>query len=129
MRFLTKDGDWRSLQLTAIPDYDDIGINKIQPEAGAYPPGRREVLHRARLARPLSGSGRRSRSATPSGGIAQRQTARTRIAGTVHDMSQLPAFMNGAGYGYITFDTLEWLGEPRDYNQVGLCRCREQLDE
>src|SRR5262249_7874464 len=22
------------------------------------------------------------------------------------------------GYGYITFDTLEWLGEPRNYNQM-----------
>jgi putative ABC transport system permease protein len=36
----------------------------------------------------------------------------------VHDMSQLPAFINGSGYGYVTFETLEWLGEPRNYNQL-----------
>ena len=40
------------------------------------------------------------------------------FAGTVHDMTAFPTFMSGAGNGYITFDTLEWMGEPRDYNQM-----------
>ena len=52
-----------------------------------------------------------------------------RIAGSVHDMSQLPAFMNGAGYGYIDFETLAWLDEPRDYNQlVFVVRNKSDMD-
>ena len=26
--------------------------------------------------------------------------------------------MSGTGYGYVSYDTLEWLGEPRDFNQI-----------
>ena len=34
------------------------------------------------------------------------------------DLSQFPAVFAGVAYGYITYDTLEYLGEPRDYNQM-----------
>ena len=52
-----------------------------------------------------------------------------KVGGSVHDISQLPAFINGAGYGYITFDTLEWLGEPRDFNQLMFVVAENQLDQ
>jgi putative ABC transport system permease protein len=42
---------------------------------------------------------------------------RIRIAGIVHDLSQIPAFFRMA-YGYVNMDTLEWLGETRDFNQI-----------
>src|SRR3954469_22514428 len=35
VRFLTKDGQWRNLQLNAIDDYDNIKINKLKPQKGA----------------------------------------------------------------------------------------------
>jgi putative ABC transport system permease protein len=118
VRFLTQDNEWRNLQLMAIPDYEEIHINKIKPQTGTYPPGEREVLiERASLSPALGlggvGIGDLLTVEAPNG--KQRQL---RMAGTVHDMSQLPAFIAGAGYGYITFDTLQWLGEPRDYNQL-----------
>ena len=129
VRFLTKDGDLRSLQLMAIPDYDDIGINKIRPETGAYPPPRHQLLiERASLAPSLGLGGFEIGDTlmveSPSG--KQRPLL---IAGTVHDMSQLPAFMNGAGYGYITFDTLEWLDEPREFNELIFTVAENPLDQ
>src|SRR5215204_2279257 len=118
VRFMTKDGEWRNLQLTALNDYEEMTINKLNPQKAAYPPGEREVLiERASLSPALGLGGVEIGDMltveAPNG--KQRQLL---VSGTVHDMSQLPAFINGAGYGYITFETLEWLGEPRNYNQV-----------
>ena len=118
VRFRTADDESYSLQLIAIPDYDDVAINKIKPETGEYPPPEKEfLLERASLAASLGLGdmeiGDYLEVESPSG---KKRTIR--LAGTVHDISQLPAFMTGSGYGYITFDTLEWMDEPRDYNQV-----------
>lgn len=118
VRFLTKDGEWRSLQLTAVPDFENIAINKISPEAGAFPPPEQTLLLERASFNPSLGLGDFAIGDTitvepPDG--KQREMV---ISGSVHDISQLPAFLNGSGYGYITFDTLEWLGEPRDFNQV-----------
>jgi putative ABC transport system permease protein len=118
VRFRDKAGDWRSLQLFAIPDFDEITINKLKPQEGAYPPGERSLLlERASFSAAL-GLGDFQIGDTlliePPDGKARELT----ISGSVHDMSQLPAFLNGAGYGYIDYDTLEWLGEDTDYNQL-----------
>ncbi|MDH4137453.1 MAG: ABC transporter permease, partial [Anaerolineae bacterium] len=36
--------EWRTLSLDAVHDYDDIRLNKIAPENGAWPPPKRELL-------------------------------------------------------------------------------------
>jgi putative ABC transport system permease protein len=43
---------------------------------------------------------------------------RIRIAGTAYDPAQLPAQIDGTPYGYITFSTLEWFGEPYGFNEL-----------
>jgi putative ABC transport system permease protein len=118
VRFLTKDGEWRNLQLTAVSDYEKMTINKIKPQEGAYPPGEREVLIERASLSPSLGLGDVQIGDTLTVEAPNGKRRQLHLTGTVHDMSQLPAFINGAGYGYITFDTLEWLGEPRNYNQV-----------
>ena len=118
VRFLTKSGEWRNLQLNAIPDYDDITLNKIKPQKGAYPPPLHEMLvERASLA-PSLGLGDVQIGDVLTVESPNGKRREIRVAGTVHDISQIPAFMNGAGYGYITFETLDWLGEPNDFNQL-----------
>jgi putative ABC transport system permease protein len=118
IRFLDKKGEWRGLQLNAIPDYNDITINKIHSETGVYPPPKHGLLiERASFAASLGlGDVKIGDMLTVEPPDGKRR--QLLVAGSVHDMSQLPAFLNGAGYGYITYDTLEWLGEPRDYNQL-----------
>lgn len=121
--------EWRTLTLTAIPDYEDISINKIRSISGDYPPPSREMLiERASFAPSLGlgdvAVGDSLLIESPSG-----KQRTMRIAGSVHDMSQLPAFMNGAGYGYIDFETLAWLNEPRDYNQLVFVVADNPMDE
>lgn len=118
VRFLTKDGEWRNLSLTALPDYEEITLNKIKPEEGDYPPKQDTVLlERASLAASL-GLGDVQIGDTLTVEAPNGRTRELRFTGTVHDMSQLPAFINGAGYGYINYETLVRLGEPRDFNQM-----------
>jgi len=128
VRFLDSQGEWRNLQLYAIPDFEAISINKIHPERGAFPPPEQELLmERASLEESL-GLGDvtlgDSLIIEPPDG----KQRVIKVAGTVHDISQLPAFINGTGYCYITYDTLEWLGEPRDFNQLVFVVAENTLD-
>lgn len=106
--------EWRDLQLFAIPDYDDIRINQVHPESGAWPPPDKTMLiERAALGLTNASVGDQVVIKMPNG------TTRTiTISGLAHDLSQMPSFLDGTIYGYVTFDTLEWLGEPRNYNQM-----------
>ena len=128
VRFLTKDGEWRNLELTAVPDYERMTLNKIKPEQGVYPPPTRAMLIERASLSPALGMGDVAvgdlvRIESPSGRVRD-----LRVAGTVHDMSRLPAFMNGAGYGYINYDTLRWLGEPDEFNQLVFVVRENKLD-
>ena len=40
------------------------------------------------------------------------------MAGLDYDFTRIPATNAGVAYGYVTFDTLEWLGAPRDFNEL-----------
>jgi putative ABC transport system permease protein len=113
-RLLTKSGEWKNLTVFVIADYDDIRVNKVSPESGAWPPPENEILI--------------ERAALP---VIEAQVGdvvlikfpndverRVRIAGAAHDPAQLPAQIDGTPYGYITFDTLEWFGEDYGFNEL-----------
>lgn len=106
--------EWRDIDLYAIPDYEHMRINRVTPETGAFPPAAHDILIE-RGALPLTG-------AQVGDVITIRMPNETerelRITGTVHDATRpSPVFANRI-YGYISFDSLEWLGAPRSYNQL-----------
>ena len=118
VRFLTSDGEWRNLQIFAIPDYDEITLNLLNPQEGEYPPPERTILLERNSFTAALGLGD---VAVGDSIIMEPPDGRQRevlISGSVHDINQLPAAINGSGYAYATFETLEWLGEPLDYNQL-----------
>lgn len=116
---------WRDLQLFAIPDYDDIRINKVWSESGAWPPPKKEMLiERGALGLTNAQVGDTVSIKMPNG--TQREV---RIAGLTHDFTQMPSFLDGTIYGYVTFDTLEWLGEPRDYNEMYIVVAGDKYDK
>ncbi|MBM3131246.1 MAG: FtsX-like permease family protein [Chloroflexi bacterium] len=115
--------EWKSLYLFAISDFDDIRINKVKPqgayeaapdfhaERGTWPPGERAVaLERSSLLVPgfvpanlQVGDKVQVRYSTNS------PIRDLQVTGLAHESTFYPApFLNSA-YGYITFDTLEWL--------------------
>ncbi len=106
-RIKTGPAQWRNLLLFAIPNYQDIRLNKFVSEQGAWPPAtgdmliERDALHVARV------------------GIGDVVTVRTdhgqprplRVSGRVHDVGQPQARMENSVYGYITVATLAEIGE------------------
>jgi putative ABC transport system permease protein len=106
--------EWRALRLIAIPDYNQIKIDQIAPEAGAWPPPNNEMLiERGALGLTNAQVGETVLVKAPDG-----KERPMRIAGLVHDLTAQMFIFDGTAYGFITFDTLEWLGESRDYDEL-----------
>src|SRR5512138_2552905 len=106
--------EWKNITLFVIADYDDIHVNKVTSESGAWPPPEREILiERAALQVIRAQVGEGIRVKLPND--TQREM---RIAGLAYDPAQLPAQIDGTPYGYISFDTVEWLGEGYGFNEL-----------
>lgn len=117
--------EWRTLSLDAIHDYDDMRLNKVTSESGAWPPSRRELLiERASLPLTNANVGDKVVVETPDG-----KKRQLRIAGLAHDMNKPPAQFVGQTYGYVTFDTLEWLGFPRDFDELFIRVAENETDK
>ncbi len=135
-------GEWRPIELFVIPDYDDIRVNKIAPERvfgpdpvawprpDVWPPPERAVLLErtsllmADLGLTLVRQGDAMRLKMPN--ETERDLA---MAGLTYDFTRTPATNTGRAYGYITFDTLEWLGEPRVLNELHITVAERADDE
>jgi putative ABC transport system permease protein len=107
-------GEWKNISLFVIANYDDIRVNKVASQSGAWPPPEREILiERAALSVIDAQVGDILRIKMPND--TQREM---RIVGAAYDPAQLPAPFDGTPYGYISFDTLKWLGEPYGFNEL-----------
>jgi putative ABC transport system permease protein len=127
------DEAWYPMELFAIPDYEDMRVNVLQPEAEfgpepdawpgpvpLRPPERQVLLERTSCVVPRTGCafkvelGDTLLIETPAG---RRREMRT--AGLVADYARYPATWMIA-YGYVTFDTMEWLDLPSTYDELVL---------
>ena len=131
---LDEEAGWFPLILFAIPDYENMGINVLYeeaefgPEPDAWPgpvplpPPYREVMFE-RTSCILSQHGlafQAKRGNTMLVETPMGKQREMRMAGLVGDFSRLPATNWWAAYGYVTFETMEWLGLPSDYNELVL---------
>ncbi len=106
--------EWRDLQLNVIPDSGVLSVNIVRPVSGVWPPPEREVLvERGSLSLTNAAVGSQIEILTPEG-----KTRSMRIAGLAHDLNQPSGTFTNQINGYITFQTLEWLGYSAAYNEV-----------
>ncbi|RME77895.1 MAG: FtsX-like permease family protein [Chloroflexi bacterium] len=114
LRAVTGPEDTRLLWAVALPDYDDIKIDKIRPLEGDWPPPEHEILvERSALGLLKAQVGDVLPVKLPDGKIRQ-----MRIAGLVHDLNAAMFVFDGVSYGFIHTDTLEWLDQSRDFNEL-----------
>ncbi|MEP7198961.1 MAG: ABC transporter permease, partial [Chloroflexota bacterium] len=117
--------EWRSLRLQALADFDKIAINVITRESGAWPPPDRQILVERNSLQVLKvKEGDSVLIETPDG-----KQHELRIAGIVHDLNEPPAVFTGLTFGYVTLDTLEWLGQPRQFNALDIVVAQEPLSK
>jgi putative ABC transport system permease protein len=105
---------WINLQLTVLQDYSDSRISVVRPEAGAWPPGRRDlVLERSAAYFYSVPVGGEVLVEMPNG--AQKVLP---VSGTAHEFNAFSSVISQWARGFITWDTLEWLGEEAAYNTL-----------
>jgi putative ABC transport system permease protein len=116
---------FRTLTLVAVPDFNDIRIDKFTPVSGAWPPAKREMLLERSAVEDLHAAV----GDTVTVELADGTTRELAVAGTAYDFSSPPPILGGTSYGYITLDTLEWLGFARSYNQLGIVVSQDALNK
>lgn len=109
-------GRWRDLTLFAVPDYDNITINQVRPETGPWPPPRNALLVE-RNSLPLLEAEIGDTIVVELADGRQRELL---LAGTAHDINLPPARFTNQAFGYITFDTAERWGFPRQYTSLSI---------
>jgi putative ABC transport system permease protein len=114
---LSPDGSsdhWRDMTLYAIPEYDEQRLFQVWPDNGVWPPEKKEVLlERATLDYLGLQSGDEILVKTTDG-----RKFHLRVTGSVHDLYRIPPVIEGWLYGYISMDTVRWMGLPEGYNEL-----------
>jgi putative ABC transport system permease protein len=99
--------DWRPLLLFVVDDFSTMHVNTFKPLVGAWPPPPGTMLIE-RTAPAMLGAdvGGHVKVKTAHGALRE-----ILVSGSVHDPGLAPAWQERTGYGYITRDTLQMLGE------------------
>jgi putative ABC transport system permease protein len=114
LRLQVGPDEWKNMNVDILADFDDIHLNKIAPVSGDWPPPYKGLLiERASLPLTNAAVGDSVVVEAPDG--RQRQMP---VAGLAHDLNKPPAQFIGEPFGYITLDTLEWLGYSRDFDEL-----------
>lgn len=111
-----RTGDtWSNLALSAIADFDDVRIDRVIPDSGAWPPAAGEVvLERASIGAAGAQPGDEIVIETPDGA---RHTLT--VSGIAWDPGTVdPDTADGVLYGYVTLDTLAALGQPDAFTEL-----------
>jgi putative ABC transport system permease protein len=99
-------------------------INKVWPQTGVWPPALHEItLERASLDYLGLKVGDTITVDDVNG-----KTRQLRISGSAHYLNLPPPMFVGQGYGFATFDTIEWLGGSRQYSALALTMATDPLD-
>ncbi len=126
VRMQVGPSEWKPLVLRAIDDWDDIRIARMSLEQGPWPPPDNAMLiERSALSETLGVDltvGQNVRIQT-----LDQLDRDIPIVGVVHDLHVAPTFIFGTYYGYITADTLEWLGESRTFSGLRFMVDEEQF--
>ncbi|HSB01922.1 MAG TPA: ABC transporter permease, partial [Anaerolineales bacterium] len=108
---------WINLNISAIDDFKDIRVDKVQPYSGAWPPAEGQILlerSSTRLAAmPNVSAGDMLTIQTTSG-----NEATLKLAGIAYDFNRTPSPGTGTVYGFVTLDTLKRLNEPVSMNDL-----------
>jgi putative ABC transport system permease protein len=120
-----EDG-WQSLTLTALDDFTENEIGTVTPEAGDWPPPKKSlVIERAALESVIGAEiGDTLYIETSDDDIVEME-----IVGTAVNLNGPPAALSGQASGFVSRETLEWLDESRDYNQLLFIVAENTTDE
>lgn len=137
------DGSQKTMQVYAVPDFNDIRIDKIFPvtqpfgadptfgaERGTWPPGEHEILFEQSS---LDLPGILPPGLQVGGTLETKSGDKERalkIAGLAHQPLNYPApFRGSTPFGFVNLDTFEWLTGSRRMNLLVMTVSENKLDQ
>jgi putative ABC transport system permease protein len=116
---------WENIVLFVVSDFDNLRIFKFWPESGSWPPADRQILiERAAIPFIHKTTGDMVTVKTLTG-----MPHELSIVGVTWDPSQAPAWVDGVAYGYITPNTMNWLGMSAPFNELRIIVNQDQQTE
>jgi putative ABC transport system permease protein len=107
-------GDWTNLDLVAINNFYDLHIDLLLPLQGNPVPGDKQVILERKALNDLAVKvGDALEFQLPNGNIKTMT-----VVGVIQDQTTGAGDFLAPPLGYITLDTLPWLGQPTDYNRL-----------
>ncbi|MEJ2559144.1 MAG: ABC transporter permease, partial [Anaerolineae bacterium] len=114
VRLQTGPDAWDTLTLVAISDIGETRIHKLLPQQAAVIPADQElILERNTLADLGAAVGDTLTIELQDGTLRQLP-----IAGSALDQNDIYGIILGDKRGYVTFDTLDWLGQPASLDRL-----------
>ncbi len=123
--------DWYTLILMTLDDYDDIQINKMRLERGAWPPPKQTILLE-RSSVELIGQSLGAADVIDYEAVIEMENGRQhqlKISGLVYDLTQFPSNIANVVFGYTTPETLESLNGIEGHNQLYFTVAENRLDK
>ena len=113
----------QDLLITAVPDFQNMTVDRVTPEAGAWPPRMNEIiLERLALDFLDVGIGEELLVELPNGAI-----KRLLVAGTGYDAQQFSPLVTNMATGYVTTDTMRRLGYGDQFSELRI-RVPEEME-
>lgn len=112
----SNDGKFEDISLHALEDYTAIEINQIELERGSATPGVREILLERKSAEGLGVDLGDQLTVE----FSDDRSYQMQVSGIVHDAYQMPYSITGEALGYVSIDTLSWMGKGDTFNRLDL---------
>lgn len=137
-----EEGEWAPVELTAFPEPEHLVIDRVLPiktfrqfpeagaERGAWPPDDKEVV--------IERSSYFGQGMIPDGLVvgdtltiktADEKIKTLTLVGLAHESNRAPAPFVQQGFGYVNFETLEWLGGSPTYDKLNIRVTGDNMDE
>lgn len=114
---LINDGGIKtSLNIYAYSDYEKLKLNLLQPISGSWPPKKKEII----LERNSFNSGNFTRGDDLNLELSDGQDVSLKLAGVVYDNSAIPFTFTNQMTGFISWETLGYIGLPKKFNTIDI---------
>jgi putative ABC transport system permease protein len=112
-RILSGPDTWLSFEIQSLPDFNAVSINKLSVENPVLWPSSVNTVLLERSLKNIMNVGDSIKVQLLNGDVHT-----LTVNGFVNDLSHLPSQISLMGLGYISMDTADRLGFPREYNQL-----------
>jgi putative ABC transport system permease protein len=116
---------WRDISLYALQDYENQKLMKVSQQGGNWPPEKGEIL--------LERATMEFIGAEPGDTLLVKTTDGRQykliVSGQAHDLYRVPPIIEGWLYGYVSAETIRWMKQPADFNELYVSMDSSNLQE